>query len=126
MKKHSHAIRNLRNSIKAFAEEGRSTRSQIGALKQQPETGPKRHGLKVDYDYFVRRKARAALLAYGLLRDIPYEAMEPKCTEAPSGSMVYKAIQEAFDKDEEQKAEWSLIRVQDLLSPASVSQEEAA
>lgn len=131
MEKHKDAIKQLRTSIKDLADNGRKTKAEIRALKydpdgkRRPETGPERHQKKVDYDYYVRPKARAALLAYGLLRGMPYPVMESKCKEPPSVFGVHKAIQEALGDAEETKAEWTLDRVQKLLSDASEAKEAA-
>jgi len=113
MRKHSHAIHNLRQRI-----------HELTGLKRG--TGQKRALIRADYNALVRPKARAVHLASGLLRGVPYLAMEDRCHEEPPVYGVYKAIREAFGEDEELRAEWTLERVQGLLLRPQEALQEAA
>lgn len=125
MKKHKDAIQKLKTTIRALAIEGRETRAEIRELKNEPNSGPVRHRMKVDYDFYVRPKVRNTLLAYGFLRGRPYQSMEAKCSEAPSAYGIHKAIQKALGDDEEAKVEWTLDHIRTLLSKAPEAKEAA-
>jgi hypothetical protein len=127
MKKHTNAIRILRTQLKDLTAEKRRILEEIRKLKEAgPATGPERSGLRWGYNYSTRWKARANHLASGLLRGVPYVAMEKKSDEAPPCHAVYKTIQAAFGEDEALKAEWTLERVTELLKRDSVASQEAA
>lgn len=124
MKKHKDAIKKIRQEIKGLAAEKAKTRAEINALKfdaegkRRPETGPTRHTLKVTYDWHVRPYARANLLAYGLLRGIPYKKMEPTCDENELHYVIPKilhAIQASLGDNKELQLEWTLERVKKLI-----------
>lgn len=126
MKKHSHAIHNLRRVLHELTELKRETVSEIQGLKGKPGTGKERSHLRNDYNDLVRPKARAVHLALGLLKGTPYVSMEARCHEEPPVYGVYKALREAFGKDEELRSEWTLERVQGLLKRPEAAQQEAA
>ena len=126
MRKHSHAIHNLRQRLHELTALKRETVAEIEGLKKEAGTGQKRSTLRNDYNDLVRPKARAIHLASGILRGVPYIAMEYRCDEEPPVYGVYKALREAFGKDEELKAEWTLERVQDLLKRSEEAQQEEA
>lgn len=109
MKKYTAAIRHLKNTIKELAA---CKRASLGQLQ-----GRELHAARMTYNWFDRPKVRAALLAYGLLREIPYERMEGKCEVPPPAHLVLKHIHEALDP--ELKAEWSQDRVCALLQPTA-------
>lgn len=126
MRKYSHAIHNLRQRLHELTGLKRETVSEIQELKGKPGTGVKRSLIRDDYNVLVRPKARAVHLASGLLREVPYLAMEYKCHEEPPVYGVYKALREAFGKDEELRSKWTLERVQGLLKRPEEAQKEAA
>lgn len=128
MKKHKHAIENLRQTLVGLTEKKRQLKAQIQALRSTgPETGPERSELWQNYVKWTRPSARVTHLALGLLRGTPYAAMEGGHDPANSAPfyVVWKAIQEACGEDTELAAEWTLDRVRGLIldapSPAQVA-----
>lgn len=123
MKKHKHAIQNVRQALKLLTEQKRDTQAQIKALKfdaegkRRPETGPARSELRRAYNNHTRPDARVAHLALGLLRGRPYKALEAKTLEGnvPSAYYIHKLILQACEGDAELKAEWTEGRVSDWL-----------
>jgi hypothetical protein len=126
MRKHSHAIHNLRQRLHELTGLKRKAVSEIQALKGKSGTGQKRSLIRADYNALVRPKARAVHLASGLLRGVSYVTMEDRCHEEPPVYGVYKVIREAFGEDEELRDEWTLERVQGLLKRPEEAQKEAA
>ena len=133
MKKHKHAIENIRKSLANLTEQKRQVKAQIQGLKfdaagqRHPETGPERDQLWQGYVWSTRPLARAAHLALGFLRGTPYKAMEPRCAEdsPPPLYGALKAIHAACGEDESLKAEWTLERIQKLVEETSAVKEAA-
>jgi len=73
----------LKIKIKSLAAEAGIIRKEAEKLK-----GMARHSLNEHRKGIVRHEARHALLAYGLLRGRPYEAVEKKCHEPPDWKKV--------------------------------------
>lgn len=124
MKKHKDAIRTIRATIKTLQQEKPKLRAEIHALKfgpggeRRPETGPQRYGLRQAYVEQVRPSIRANLLAYGLLRGVPYTKMEPKRCGGELFYMpgrVLRALHAAIGDDAALKAEWTVERVSSLI-----------
>ncbi len=123
MKKHKHAIKNIRKALKDLTEEKRQAKAQILGLKydaagnRRPETGPERDGIWQSYVWGTRPHARAAHLALGFLRGRPYKAMETRCHEGSPLPMygILKAIHAACGEDETLKGEWTLDRIRKLI-----------
>lgn len=125
MRKHSAAIKQIRTTLKTLAAEKPRLRAEVQALKygpdglRRPETGQQRYWLKQEYNWSVRPEVRATMLAYGLLRGVPYRTMEPKSCAGELQYMigrVLKAIHRAIGDDEALKAEWSIDRVESLIN----------
>lgn len=129
--KHRAAIKNLRLRIKTLAEEKPKLRAAVHALKfdlegkRRPETGGARYDLKRAYNEGTRPEIRAALLAYGILRGVPYKVMESSTGTSPDKygyrwlfrsvvSVVYE-LHQAMEDDAELKAEWTAQRVEALI-----------
>lgn len=133
MKKHKHAIKNLRHTLADLNADKRQVKAEIQALKldeagqRRPETGPERDRLWQSYTWLKRPLARAAHLAIGFLRGTPYRAMEPKCAQdnLPPLYGILTAILMACGDDEDLKAEWTMARLQKLTEEASQTQEAA-
>ena len=134
MKKHKHAINNIRQTIKALTEHKRQVKAEIQALKfdaegkRRPETGPERDRLWLDYTWSRRPLARAAHLALGMLRGTPYKEMESRCAEnsPPPLYGMLKAVHEALGDDEALKAEWTLGRIQNFVEGKEPTAQEVA
>lgn len=124
MNPYKNAIQNLKQTIKTLTEKKRALRKDIHALKftdggeRRPETGPERDALWADYQWRWKPQARAALLAYGLLRGKPYRDLEPGSTRnPPSIPAVFRMLREAFPADEKALMdEWTLIHIESLLT----------
>lgn len=133
VKKHKHAIENLRRSLAELTDKKRQVKAQIHTLrtdasgKRRPETGSERDQLWQSYVWSTRPLARATHLALGMLRGTPYSAMEPRNTEGHGPPLygVLKAIHTACGEDETLKAEWTLERIQKLVEAASTAKEAA-
>lgn len=69
-KSNSSKLSSLREEIKRLAEEGRSYNPRIAAA-----AGPERHALRQEKGG-VGYAARVALLAYAMLRGVPYRRLE--------------------------------------------------
>jgi len=126
VKKHKDAIKNLRLRLKTLAQAKATLRTDIRALtfdlegKRRPETGGERHQMKRLYNEGTRPDARAALLAYGLLRGIPYVRMEATACPDKYGyhwllSSVLYEIHLAMGDDAVLKAEWTDERVESII-----------
>lgn len=130
---YKHAIINIRQTLATLTDEKRKVKAAIEALKfdasgkRRPETGPERDQLWHDYTWRTRPQARAAHLALGFLRGTPYKAMEPKCAMdgAPPLYGVLQTIHTACGDDKELIAEWTLGRIQKLVSEPAAAQEAA-
>lgn len=132
MKKHSAAIRKIKQTIRELSGKRAEVRSEILALKfdqqgrRRPETGQDRYWLKENYCWGERRLIRANLLAYGFLRDVPYKVMEPISVQGQrEPGMVLKALHAAIGDDESLKAEWTMDRVYKLFDEPAVASEAA-
>jgi hypothetical protein len=90
----------LRIKIKNLADEARSIREEA-----RKTSGMVKWGLNDHRTGVVRPHARHNLLAYGLLRRVPYEAIERTCFEAPNFSTVEKHAKQ-FGGDENEIAVW--------------------
>jgi hypothetical protein len=120
------AIKNLKARIKTLAGEKARLRSELHMLKfdvegkRHPETGGKRWSLRASYNEGSRLEARAALVAYGILRGVPYKAMEPSASPDKYGYRwlpggVLSEIHQAIGDDAELKAEWTHDRVLSII-----------
>lgn len=133
MKKHKHAINNIRQNLTTLTDEKRKVKAAIQALKfdadgkRRPETGPDRSQLWHDYTWRTRPQARAAHLALGFLRGTPYKAMESACApdNMPPLYAVLQHIHTACGEDKELAAEWTLARIQKLIEEPAPAREAA-
>ena len=75
----------LRIKIRSLADEARSIRQEA-----RKTTGMVKWGLNNHRTMVVRPHSRHNLLAYGLLRGVPYEVIEKKCQLAPNLSGIEK------------------------------------
>lgn len=96
----------LRVKICSLADEARRIRKEEKRAKDQGRTALiwslSRHR-KID----VRREARAALLAYGYLRGVPYRDMEKSCREEPDWGKVWRNVRRFSDRTDKGKfKEW--------------------
>ncbi len=71
----------LKEEIKRLAEEGRSWNARVQALR-----GPERHAARQE-KAGVGHVARTALLAYALLRGVPYTSLEARTRDGIGGWM---------------------------------------
>lgn len=126
MKKHKYAIRNLRLKLKDLSKVKPKLRAEIHALKfdaegkRRPDTGPTRYSMKEDYRYRTRPGIRAAMVAFGILRGLPYKRIEPKADTTTYGYYylqvtVLREIHAACGEDEALKAEWTEARVKSII-----------
>lgn len=126
MKKHKDAIKSLRLKLKGLMEAKPELRAKVHALKfdaegkRRPETGPQRWGLKQNYNDRVRPEIRVALLAYGILRGVPYKKIEPNADMVSYrfswvAQQVRDEIRAAIGDDEVLKAEWTKDRVKAII-----------
>lgn len=94
------AIQDLKTEIKRLTFEGREFAQAITKLGKDPGTGPERHSLWCQKQA-LGRTTRTALLAYGLLRGIPYKAMEPKCRAGnePRALLIREKIESLLGPD---------------------------
>ncbi len=90
----------LRIKIKNLADEARSIREEA-----RKTSGDVKWGLNDHRKTVVRTHARHNLLAYGLLRGIPYSVMELKCHTPPNLATVEKHAKQ-FGGDENTIAVW--------------------
>lgn len=115
----------LKGKIKGLAEEIRRNRV---ALKEWPRPVEPN-----DSDYLSKRwttrmvnrsvavETRNYLLAYGLLRGMPYSAIEPKRSVKPNAEAIMKIIHEHLPSYEVEK--WTLEMIESMLD---VETEEVA
>jgi hypothetical protein len=73
----------LRIKIKSLAAEAAIIRNESNKTKGMTKWGLNHHRTSV-----VRYHSRHNLLAYGLLRQVPYQEMEIKCDEAPDFKII--------------------------------------
>ncbi len=78
-------ITHLRIKVKNLADEARTIREEA-----RKTSGMAKWDLNHHRTHTVRWAARHNLLAYGLLRRVPYEVIEKTCREAPNFSVVEK------------------------------------
>jgi hypothetical protein len=93
-------IIHLRIKIKNLADEARSIREEA-----RKTSGMVKWGLNDHRTGVVRPHARHNLLAYGLLRGVPYDVIERKCDEAPNFATVEKHAKQ-FGGDEDVIKAW--------------------
>ena len=91
----------LRIKIKSLAAEAAIIRKEANRTK-----GPTKWGLNAHRTGTVRSEARLSLLAYGLLRRVPYNVMEKTCDEAPNFSKVADFARRFGETDEKYLATW--------------------
>jgi hypothetical protein len=126
VKKHKDAIKNLRLRLKALSAEKPKLRAELHALKfdaegkRRPETGSTRHGMRQHYNENTRPEIRSVLIAYGILRGIPYKRMEKTACQDKYAyrslcSWVLHEIHLAVGDNAELKAEWTLDRVENII-----------
>jgi hypothetical protein len=84
----------LKIKIKSLAEEARIIRHEARKIDKKildrEQAGRIKQDLNDHRTGIVREEARHSLLAYGLIRDVPYPVMEKKCNEAPNWSKIEK------------------------------------
>lgn len=90
----------LKIKIQSLVDESRNIRREARKV-----TGKDRHSLNLHRVMVVRPHTRLNLLAYGILRNIPYSCMERKCAEKPDFKRIGK-IAKSFDATDEQVAAW--------------------
>jgi hypothetical protein len=90
----------LKIKVRSIADEARSIRQEA-----RKESGMVKWGLNHHRTTVVMVHARHNLLAYGVLRGIPYRRMEEKCREAPDFSLV-ESITKRFGASEETISYW--------------------
>lgn len=138
MENHKDAIKYLRLRIKTLAQEKLKLRTEIRALafdpegKRRPETGDIRHGMKRTYNEGTRPDIRSSLLAYGILRGVPYARMEASASPDKYGyrwllSSILSEIHQAMDDNAELKSLWTDNRVHSIIRDGQdpVAQEAA-
>jgi len=76
----------LKAEIKRLADEGRSWNARIQAAR-----GPERHAARLE-KAGVGHLARTALLAYALLREVPYTALERRTRDGSPGGWMQSCI----------------------------------
>lgn len=91
----------LRIKIKSLAAEAMIIRKEANKTKGMTKWGLNQHRTEV-----VRHHARHNLLAYGLLREIPYEVMEKKCDHAPDFKMIADIARRFGMADEKVLVAW--------------------
>ena len=92
------AVNKLREQVKESAARGADIQRRISSL-QGAGTGTERH-LLWNEKKAVGVRTRHLLLAYGLLRGVPYHRMERQAHIAPNPSMVSRVIIEAMTYEE--------------------------
>ena len=126
MKKHKDAIKSLKNKLRALAEVMPKLRAEILTLKfdaegrRRPETGGQRYLMRLDYKERTRPNIRSCMVAYGILRGLPYKRIEPKAdpytySTANLRNSVLWEIHEAIGDNAELKAEWTKERVKAII-----------
>ena len=90
----------LKIKIRSLVDESRNIRREANKI-----SGDAKHKLNLHRVLVVRPHTRLNLLAYGILRNIPYWAMERKCAEKPDFKRIGK-IAKSFEATDEQVAAW--------------------
>lgn len=90
----------LKIKVKSLADEASNIRREANKI-----SGDAKHKLNLHRKMVVRPATRINLLAYGILRNIPYWAMERKCAEKPDFKRIGK-IAKSFEATDEQVAAW--------------------
>lgn len=75
----------LKIKVKSLASEARIIRKEA-----KKTSGDVKYGLNAHRTSVVRPQARASLLAYGILRGVPYCVMERSCRYEPDFNRVIK------------------------------------
>ncbi len=78
-------LRHLKIKIQSLTDESRNIRKEARKV-----SGMEKWNLNHHRTTTVRDASRYNLLAYGLLRGVPYEVIEKKCNEPPSFRAVAK------------------------------------
>lgn len=102
VKRYSAAIKCIKSKLRQLVKEQELVRDKILTLKylegrRNPATGPRRCGLKQQYDQDTRWLIRYCLLAQGFLREIPYRTMEPNA-QVENLIFVCHCTREAFQR----------------------------
>jgi hypothetical protein len=90
----------LRVKVKSLAAEATIIRQEAARVRGKVGYGLNQHRTTV-----VRRHARLNLLAYGLLRGVPYATMEARCREEPDFAEV-ASIARRFGATEAEVRAW--------------------
>lgn len=126
VKKHKDAIKNLKSKLWTLAEVMPKLRAEILTLKfdaegrRRPDTGPQRYLMRQGYKDNVRPNIRSTLVAYGILRGIPYKRIEPKADPNTYSTLnlrdsVLWEIHTAIGENAELRAEWTKERVRAII-----------
>jgi len=99
----------LKIKIKSLADEAGIIREEARKV-----SGMERWRLNNHRTGIVRNEARHSLLAYGLIRNIPYEVMERKCEIRPNWRKLME-IAKRFGGEEEQIVTWIAVAKQYIL-----------
>jgi len=91
----------LKIKVRSLADESRSIRREANKTSGMAKWRLNHHRTTV-----VREHTRYNLLAYGILRGIPYRVMERRCHEAPDFSKV-ATIAKRFGASEEMITSWT-------------------
>ncbi len=90
----------LRIKVKSLVDEARTIREEAKKTSGMAKWRLNHHRTTV-----VREHTRFNLLAYGLLKSIPYKVMEQKCDELPNLHLVAKTAKH-FGGEEELVDSW--------------------
>lgn len=90
----------LKIKVKNLADEARLNRAEARKASGKVKWNLNHHRTSV-----LRDHARHNLLAYGILRGVPYLAMEQKCEKAPDWDRVSK-IAKRFGATDETVSRW--------------------
>lgn len=91
----------LKIKVKSLVDESRSIRKEANKVSGMAKWRLNHHRTTT-----VREHTRYNLLAYGILRGVPYQVMERKCQVKPSFSKV-ATIAKRFGASEEAIAGWT-------------------
>jgi hypothetical protein len=109
----------LRIKVKSLIEESRIIRSEA-----KKTTGMVKWGLNQHRKTVVRTHTRHNLLAYGLLRGVPYFVMEKRCAIKPDFDKVYVTAKR-FGGDKKIAAKW-VKEAKEYLAPKEEPQAQVA
>ena len=90
----------LKIKVQSLVDEAKNIRREANKTSGKEKWGLNHHRTSV-----VRPHTRHNLLAYGILRGIPYSVMEKKCRETPDFSGVSK-IAKRFGASDNDILEW--------------------